>query len=244
MTILRIAAFQRRPRFGDIAGTVDRLAADLAWCDSEGVSLALFPECYLQGYVLDRPALSRVAMTLQRDDVLNGLLARLKPVRATFILGLIERHGEFLFNTAAVIRGGAVLGAYRKINLHAKEKAFDAGRDCPMFETGDWRFGVNICYDGMFPEAAAMLRCQGARLICYPVNNMMPPDAAARWRLKTVDVLRCRAAETGCWVASSDVVGEHDTMLCHGFTCIVNPAGNLVARVTEGSEGVAVGDLD
>jgi predicted amidohydrolase len=243
MTTLRIAAFQPRPRFGDIAGTTDRLAADLAWCDSEGVKLALFPECYLQGYVLDQPVLSRVALTLQHDEVFDDLLARLKPIRATFILGLIERHGNFLFNTAAVISGGAILGAYRKINLHPKEKAFDAGHECPAFEIGDWRFGVNICYDGAFPEAAATLRGKGARLICYPVNNMMPPDAAARWRLKTVDILRSRAAETGCWVATSDVVGAHDAMLCHGFTCIVNPAGDLVARVAEGSEGVAVFDL-
>ena len=152
MTGLRIAAFQRRPRFGDIAGTADRLVADLAWCDGEGVTLALFPECYLQGYVLDRPAIGRVALALEEDEVLEGLLARLKLVRATFILGLIERHDRFLFNTAAVIRGGHILGAYRKINLHPKEKSFDAGRECPVFEAGDWRFGVNICYDGFFPE--------------------------------------------------------------------------------------------
>ena len=243
MTGLRIAAFQRRPRFGDIAGTADRLVADLAWCDGEGVTLALFPECYLQGYVLDRPAIGRVALALEEDEVLEGLLARLKLVRATFILGLIERHGRFLFNTAAVIRGGHILGAYRKINLHPKEKSFDAGRECPVFEAGDWRFGVNICYDGFFPEAAAALSGKGTRLLCYPVNNMMPPDAAARWRPKTVDILRRRAAETGCWLASSDVVGEHDAMVCHGFTCIVNPAGDLVTRVVEGSEGVAMFDL-
>ena len=36
---LRVAAFQRQPRFGDVPGTTDRLLADLAWCDGNGVDL-------------------------------------------------------------------------------------------------------------------------------------------------------------------------------------------------------------
>jgi predicted amidohydrolase len=51
------------------------------------------------------------------------------------------------------------------------------------------------------------------------------------------------ARETGCWVASSDVVGQHGDKLSHGCTCIVNPDGVVVARVTEGAEGVAIHDI-
>jgi predicted amidohydrolase len=244
MSTSRIAAFQRQPRFGDVAGTTDRLLADLEWCDGEDVDLALFPECYLQGYVLDRPTLSRRALALEQDEAMQSLLARLRSIRSTFILGLIERHGTLVFNTAAVIRRGCVLGAYRKTNLHPKEKAFDAGHDYPVFEVGGWPFGINICNDANFPEAAAMIARQRARLLCYPINNMLPPDVAARWRSRSVDNLQRRAAETGCWVVSSDVVGEHEAMCCHGCTCIVNPSGDLVARVAEDGEGVAMLDLD
>lgn len=66
---------------------------------------------------------------------------------------------------------------------------------------------------------------------------------AERWRYKSVESLRQRAIETGCWVMSADVVGDHQSMLCYGCTCIVNPTGEVVARVDEGAEGVAVFDI-
>ena len=241
MSGLRVAAFQRKPRYRDIPGIVERLLDDLALCDTRGVDLALFPECYLQGYLLDRASLEAISLD---DDDLQRVVAPTAAINATFVLGIIERHKRSVFNTAAVIRHGAILGRYRKTKLHRKEYAFDAGSDYLVFDRADWKFGINICYDANFPEAAATLGRQGARLICYPLNNMLPPDVADRWRNRSVESLRRRADETGCWVVSSDVVGGHEAMICHGCTCIVNPAGEVVARVDEGSEGVVLFDCD
>lgn len=240
---LRIAAFQRWPQFDNIPRILERLRRDLEWCDGQSVDLALFPECYLQGYVLDRASLGAVAMAIE-DDRFQSLLADLAPSRSTFVLGLVERHGESLLNSAAAICRGAVIGAYRKTHLHRKEQAFDAGHDYPIFQAANWKFGINICCDANFPEAAAAVERQGARLICYLINNMLPPDVADRWRHRSVDNLRRRAIETGCWVMSSDVVGTHDAMLSYGCTCIVNPVGDVVARVDEGNEGVALFDCE
>jgi len=239
---VRVAAFQREPLFDDIPVIVERLKADLEWCDRQDVKLALFPECYLQGYVLDREILSLRALALEESGF-RSLLEGLASARATCVLGLVERRGAAVFNAAAVIRNGTVLGTYRKARLHRKETAFDPGEDRSLFEVDGWPFGISICYEANFPEIAASVARQGARLICYPLNNMLVPDVADQWRAKSVDNLRRRAIETGCWVVSSDVVGEHEGMLCHGCTCIVSPAGELVSRVDEGSAGVAMFDL-
>jgi predicted amidohydrolase len=240
---LRVATFQRRPLSRDVPAIIARLLADLEWCDGERVDLAVFPECYLQGYVLDRPTLEGIALSLQSGEFAS-LLARFAPIRSTFALGLVERAERSVFNSVAVIRHGAIVGVYRKTYLHRKERAFDAGHDYPIFGAAGWPFGINICYDANFPDAAAKIGDQGARLICYSLNNMLPPDVAERWRDKSVESLRRRAIETGCWIASSDVVGRHKAMLCHGCTCIVTPAGDVVARVDEGSEGIALFDCD
>lgn len=241
---LRVAAFQREQRFRDLPKIVERLAADLEWCDREAVDLAIFPECYLQGYVLDRPTLRAVALSLAHDAALERVIDRLTPIRSTFVVGLVERYEQSLFNTAAVVRHGAVIGAYRKTHLHRKEQGFDAGRDYPVFEAAGWRFGVNICYDANFAEAAAPIVLQGARLLCYPLNNTLPSDVAERWRTRSIENLRARAAESACWVASSDVVGQHEGMICHGCTCIVSPHGDVVSRVDEECEGVALFELE
>ncbi len=89
---LRVATYQRRPRFDDVPGTLERLLGDLRWCDARDVGLAVFPECYLQGYGHDAEVIARRAVTLD-GGVVEAMPARLAPVRTPFILGIVERRG-------------------------------------------------------------------------------------------------------------------------------------------------------
>lgn len=70
-----------------------------------------------------------------------------------------------------------------------------------------------------------------------------PPDIATRWRPKSLENIRRRAAETRCWVVASDVVGDHAGKTSYGCTCIVRPDGLIVSRATERTEEVVVFDL-
>lgn len=126
---------------------------------------------------------------------------------------------------------------------HPNERDFLPGEASPVFSKGPVSYGVNICFDANFPTSAMRLRDSGAQLICYPLNNMLAPATADRWRARSIGNLQDRARETGCWVASSDVVGQRGDKLSHGCTCIVNPDGVIVARVEEGVEGVAMHDV-
>lgn len=157
------------------------------------------------------------------------------------MLGFIERRDDGFYNSAAVIRHGEVIGVYAK--NHPNAPAFRAGKDAPVFRKLDFSYGINICFDANFAPCAQRLADQGAQLICYPLNNMLRAATAERWREKSVQNLQARALATGCWVVSSDVVGSHGDKLSHGCTCIVNPAGLVVARVAEGAEGVVVHDI-
>jgi predicted amidohydrolase len=67
---------------------------------------------------------------------------------------------------------------------------------------------------------------------------------ADQWRDKSVQNLRQRALDTGCWVVSADVVGRHGERVSHGCACVVRPDGSLAARVEEGGEGAAIVDID
>lgn len=236
---IRVAAFQRQPVFDDIAQTTRRLRADVAWCEDENIDLAIFPECYLQGYSTDPAVIARRAM--QIDGVpFRSFLSELAPSTVDVVVGFIERREDGLYNSAVVIANGIVKGVYAK--THPNEKAFLPGRDAPVFSRSNFPFGINICADANFSSSATALRDKGAQLICYPLNNMLLATTAEKWQHKSVENLRSRARETGCWVASSDVVGARGEQISHGCTCIVNPQGVIVARVPEGDEGVAVYD--
>jgi predicted amidohydrolase len=127
---------------------------------------------------------------------------------------------------------------YRKCPTN--EHGFDPGCISPVFESHGWRFGVNICYDANFPDAAAELRQQGARLI---FNNMLAPATAAKWRPRSLENLQRRSVETGCWIISSDVVGQYQNQLSYGCTCIVRPDGVIVQQAPEGAEQAILYDL-
>ena len=234
---LRVATFQRRPCFDDVPGTLERLLADLRWCDARDVGLAVFPECYLQGYGRDPEVMARRAVSLD-GAIVEAMLAMLESIRTSLVLGIVERRGAACYNTAIVIRQGRLLGRYAK--AHPNEPAFEAGTDFPVFVTDGWRFGINICNDANYAGTALRVSRQGARLLCYPLNNMLAPATAERWRERGLANLKQRAIETGCWVASSDVVGCSGNSISHGLTCIVRADGEVLARVPEHEEGVAV----
>jgi predicted amidohydrolase len=240
MIALRVATFQRIPLFDDVPGTVDRLVTDLDWCGTHDVKLAVFPECYLQGYASDLETIAQRAVALDGPEM-AAVLSMLTGHHTDIVLGLIERQGEAFYNTAAVIRDGRIIGTYRK--RHTNERGFDSGCTSPLFESHGWHFGINICYDANFPNAAAELRQQGAQLICYPLNNMLAPATAAKWRSKSIENLQDRAKETGCWVVSSDVTGEYLGKMSYGCTAVAQPDGSIARQANEGSEGAIIFDL-
>ncbi|MYM88634.1 carbon-nitrogen hydrolase family protein [Rugamonas sp. FT82W] len=241
MRKFRVAAFQRKPVFDDVARVAARVGEDIAWCESQGVDLALFPECYVQGYTTDRAMIARRAMAVDGAPFAD-LLSALPVSGVDAVLGFVELRADGYYNSAAVIGDGLMKGVYSK--NHPNERGFLPGRDAPVFHKSGVVFGINICYDANFPESARRLSGQGARLICYPLNNMLAAATAEKWRSRSVENLRQRAVETGCWVASSDVVGTAGEQISFGCTCIVDPQGTVVARVAEGAEGVAVFDMD
>jgi predicted amidohydrolase len=44
------------------------------------------------------------------------------------------------------------------------------------------RFGINICYDTQFAEAAAAVAGQDAQLLLVPAQNMMRRENAKQWK--------------------------------------------------------------
>ncbi|TDO31298.1 carbon-nitrogen hydrolase family protein [Paractinoplanes brasiliensis] len=200
-----------------------------------GVDLLVFPECFLQGYRPTAEHVRRYAMSC--SDI------RLD-VPQTVVLGMIERDGGNYYNTAAVIAGGRVVGAYRKTFLTRGESVFTAGGSYPVFETAGTPFGINICFDGQYPHAAREVARRGAKLLVFPAQNMMRRQNAYGWKERHNELRRKRVAETGLWLASADVTGERGgTHVGLGPTCVLNPAGETVASVPLGTTGIAVAEV-
>lgn len=242
MKTVRIAAAQTA-EFRENAETALDLVADIAArAETEGALLLCFPEGFLQGYLTDEAPARRNALDLA-SPAFDVVLNRLPKTGPMIVMGLIEVEKGRLFNTAIVVNRGTVIGRYRKAHLLASEQIFCAGRDNHVFEIAGLRFGINICYDTNFPEAARRVANLGASLIVCPANNMLHRKTAEALKNIHNSVRGERCRETGLWLVSADVTGERDGRISWGPTAVLNPAGEVVAQVPLEKPGLLVFDI-
>lgn len=239
-----IGACQTPEILGDVDAAI-RTTLDFArQADEAGLDLLLFPECFLQGYLVTDQHVHSQAIELASPRF-STVLRQLSGVGQMLVLGMIERRGGAYYNTAVVITGGRVAGGYRKTFLTGGESVFTAGGSYPVFTCRGLPFGINICYDTQFPHAAAAVAAQGARLLLVPAQNMMRRDQAYWWRERHNQIRVRRVREAGMWLASADVTGQRDeSRIGLGPTCLIAPGGQVVAQVPLGTVGVAIAEIN
>jgi 5-aminopentanamidase len=230
---MRIAACQTPEILGDARTALSYMES--AASQAGDADLVLFPEAFLQGYLATPEHVARHAI-----DDLTPILRRLIRVRPALVFGVIEQRGSAYYNSAVVVKGGELLGVYRKTHLYGSELAvFQPGEDVPVFDFEGVRFGINICYDARFPEACAPIAAAGGQVLLVAAQNMMPRERALDWRDKHNEIRRERVRETGMWLVSADVTGERGAdRIGLGPTCAIDPSGTVVAQVPLGSPGM------
>lgn len=242
LNTVRIAAAQT-PEFREDLDAALAHAADLAArAEAQGAALLCFPEGFLQGYLTDEAPARRHALDLASPEF-AAMLGRFPGAGPMIVMGLIEVEDGRLFNTAVVIDHGVLVGRYRKTHLLGGERFFGVGADSPIFEVAGLRFGINICYDTNFPQAARKVADQGATLLLCPANNMLRRPVAETWRDLHNAARGDRCRETGLWLLSSDVTGERDGRIAWGPTAVLDPAGQVVAQLPLEAPGLLVFDL-
>jgi beta-ureidopropionase len=157
-----------------------------------------------------------------------------------------------LFNSAPVVgTQGELLGLYRKSSIPLTtlppmvglEKYYFAPGDSGfvVFDTPfDVRFGILICYDRHFPEAARALALKGAQLIVVPTATLgMSRDI---WELE----LRAHAFANGCFVGGVNRVGpeQNGRAQFYGSSLWVDPTGRIIAQAGDSSDEILYADLD
>jgi predicted amidohydrolase len=242
MKTIRIAAAQPREYREDIEGALASVAGFARRAEEAGARLLCFPEAFLQGYLLDETSARGVALDLASQQF-EAVRAKLPVTGPAIVLGLIEAADGRLFNTAIVVERGTLIGRYRKHHLLPGEAIFDAGCETPVFAVGDLRFGINICYDTNFSDAALKIADHGGSLIVCAANNMMRRDKAETFKEMHNAIRGERCRETGLWLISSDITGERDGRIAWGPTAVLDPDGKVVAQLPLDREGLLVFDL-
>src|SRR5260221_3290558 len=160
MTNWKIAAVQMDCKLGDKPRNLDSMQTRLREAAKNGVRLAIFPECALTGYCFESKGEAwPIAETLPGPA--TDVFARIcRELGVHVILGLLERDGEHFFNSCALVSPGGFVARYTKIPLPflGVDRFVTPGdRPFAVHDLGGLRVGMNICYDGSFPESARIL---------------------------------------------------------------------------------------
>src|SRR5262249_17881262 len=164
-------------------------------------------------------------------------------------VGFNELRGKDLYNTAAIIYKGHLLGTYSKCTAY--QRFHKQGRDFPIFERGDVKFGVVICSDGGYIEPTRILAVKGAKIIFAPHYNYIGKEHLLRHFMDVRGDHIARAVENRVYfVRGNNVSPGKDPAITgydrvrYGDSYIVDPHGEIVIRSRRHVEDFIFADID
>ena len=248
-SIVRAGACQTPEIIGDPPTALACMLHFAKEAEDKKVDLLLFPECFLTGYILNETYIANFAYDFESKQF-AAILKQLEHVRPVLVFGVNEKKSGKYFNSAVVVNRGEIIGVYRKTHLiDPNEAFFTPGKDYPIFEIKGLKYGINICYDAQFADAAKAVADQGAQLLLLLAQNMIRRENAEKWKYKHNEIRSERVKENGLWFISSDVTGirppdQHGVeRIAYGPTLAMNPKAEVIAQVPLMTVGLITVDI-
>ncbi|MCH7996777.1 MAG: NAD+ synthase, partial [Chloroflexi bacterium] len=242
MRRFRVALAQINTTVGDLPGNTAKVIDFMDRAREAGADLVSFPELTIPGYPPE-DLLFKAQFIADNRACLDQVIESSKGIAV--VVGFVHLDGE-IYNSAAVIQDGELLGIYHKMYLpnysvFDEKRYFQAGDSCPVFVINDVRVGVNICEDIWYAVGPTTFqRRAGAEAI---VNINGSPYHRGKGQDRDV-MLAARASDHGVFVCYTNLVGGQDELVFDGRSTVFDPNGKLVARGSQFQEDLVLVDLD
>jgi N-carbamoylputrescine amidase len=174
------------------------------------------------------------------------------------IASLFEKRAQGIYhNTTAVLDAdGSYLGKYRKMHIPDDPAYYEKFYFTPgdlgykVFKTKFATFGVLICWDQWYPEAARITSLMGAEILFYPTaigwatsqNDATNTEQHSAWET----IQRSHAVANAVHVVSVNRVGfeQNGAMKFWGGSFVANPFGSVLYKASHDKEEVIVQEID
>jgi len=246
----RVASAVNKTIVGNPAKNAEEIITLIKEAHSKEVSVIVFPELTLTGYTASDLLLNQTLIASQNEALLY-ILKNIENINTIAIVGIAVFEADRLYNCAAVIQNGKVLGVVPKSYLPNKKefyekRQFTTGRDITrttldlldeevpfgvdllFTDKKDMTFGVEICEDlwAVTPPSNHMASNGANLLLNLSASNELIGKHEYREELVRTQSARCMAA----YVYSSAGVGESTTDTVFGGHAIISEYGSTLAQ--------------
>ncbi len=252
LNFMRVASAAPESRVADVDFNAAQMKAAMAIAAQRGASLILFPELSLTAYTC-ADLFTQSLVIRKAREALQALAAETDKIGIHAIVGLPLAVNGRLYNCAAVIGGGVVVGIVPKVFLPTsaefyEERWFTSGANLaaieidmvgyavpfgahllfPATNVPGCTVGIEICEDlwAVEPPSGSQALA-GATLVCnLSASNELLGKSAYRKDLVKAQSARCLAA----YAYASSGPGESSTDVVFSGHCMVAESGVVLAE--------------
>ena len=254
---LRLALLQINPTAGDLDGNADLILHAARDAQAQGPDLIVTSELALMGY-LPRDLLMSEGFVRRAGDKLASMAAELRG-GSPLLVGVATINpapmGRPLFNSAVLLRDGAVGPAFHKMLLPTydvfdEDRYFEPAAQPQILDLGGWRLGISICEDvwndrdfwerqRYHQDPIEVLAQAGAQAI---VNLSASPFTVGKQLLRE-KMLSHMARKYGLPVVIVGQAGGNDDLIFDGHSAAFDAEGRMFARARGFTSDVTVVDI-
>ena len=260
----RVAVATPSVRVADVPHNLSQILACCRGASEAGAGLVVLPELSLTGYTCSDLFLSQTLLQAAEDAVAE-LAAATAGLDLVIVAGLPFAYGSALYNVAAVLCHGSILGLVPKTHIPNYAEFYEARHFSPGPATGDaaiagqtvpfgtdlifacqsmpaLKVAVEICEDMWVPQSPSIRHASAGATI---IANLSASDEI----IGKADYRRLLARSTSgrliCGYLYADAgIGESTTDLVFAGHNLICENGRLLKESTLFEEGIQVTDLD
>ncbi len=240
---MRFSLVQKNFTVGGITENANKIISNINEVKNFQPDFILFPELALVGYPPEDLLLKRSFIDKNIEE-LKRVVNATKGVNSVVILGFVDKEDD-IFNSAAVIQNGEMMGVYHKILLPNygvfDEKRYFAAGTTPLSVDYDGvKVGISICEDIWVPNGPATDEALSGAMILLNISSS--PYHFLKG-LAREEMLRVRASDSRAAVVYLNSIGGQDELVFDGHSIVVDESGKIIGKGPDFEESILTVDI-
>ena len=261
---IRVACATPKIKVADCAHNAKAIISQAKEAAASGASLIVFPELCITGYTCSDLFLQR-SLLISAEKALAEIIEETKELESVILVGLPVSANSALYNCAAVLCKGEILGLVPKKHIPNYSEFYEIRHFTPFSislekticnqtvsidadvifsctSMPEFRFGVEICEDLWTPEPpSGTLATNGALIIA---NLSASDEVIGKADYRRMLVKSTSARLLSAYVYTSAGLGESTTDLVFSGHNLICENGALLAESKRFTTGITYADID